>query len=93
MKLLLIGSIALFSNLVNAGPTITPMSNERASVLVEKNEKTIKIINQCKDSKLNTRYNPCKYNVNDYRITKSSEVGCAYNTNRKNSNTNGKLCN
>ncbi|QHB33968.1 hypothetical protein F0T03_18600 [Yersinia canariae] len=93
MKLLIIGSIVLFLNLAHAGPTIIPMDNGRASVLVGENEKMTKNINLCEDNRLKTRYKPCKYNVNDYRITKNSEVGCAYKTNRKNSSTNGELCN
>ncbi|HEN3615171.1 TPA: hypothetical protein U5E43_003992 [Yersinia enterocolitica] len=93
MKLLIIGSLILLSNLAHAGPTISPMDNDRASTLVENNKAIIKANNGCKNNKSKNQYKSCKYNINDYRTVKSSKVGCANNTNRKNSSANGDLCN
>ncbi|MFL4556657.1 hypothetical protein ACH19I_08700 [Yersinia kristensenii] len=93
MKLLIISGILLFSNYIYAGQTITPIDNHRASVLVEKNKPIIKTANKCKDNKFKIQYKSCKYNINDYRTHKNNKVGCALNTNRKNSKTNGDICN
>ncbi|WP_145539533.1 hypothetical protein [Yersinia kristensenii] len=93
MKLLIISGILLFSNYIHAKQIILPMDNDRVSVLVEKNKPIIKNANRCKDDILKIQYKSCKYNINDYRTDKNNKVGCALNTNRKNSQTNGDICN
>lgn len=51
MKLLIIGSLILLSNLAHAGPTISPMDNDRASTLMENNKAITKANNGCKNNK------------------------------------------
>lgn len=93
MKLLIISGLLLFSNYIYAGRTITPMDNDRASVLVVKNKPIIENANKCKDNRFKIQYKSCNYNINDYRTDKNKKMGCASDINRKNSRDNGDICN
>ncbi|HGF6568710.1 TPA: hypothetical protein ACF2ZB_004600, partial [Yersinia enterocolitica] len=85
--------LLLFSNYIYAGRTITPMDNDRTSVLVVKNKPIIENANKCKDNRFKIQYKSCNYNINDYRTDKNKKMGCASDINRKNSRDNGDICN
>lgn len=94
MKLfLIIGSIIFFSNMAKATPIITPTKNERSFALVENDKLIMGTARKNSNSSSIPWPNACKYNFNDYRMLKNSEVGCAVNNNIEISISNGDICN
>ncbi len=93
MKLLIITSLILSPHLALAASTIKPTENDRASTLIKHNDLKLSAINRDSTNRDKTQYNHCKYNLNDYRHLKNSEMGCAVSNNRKNSSYNGDICN
>ncbi|CNK45001.1 Uncharacterised protein [Yersinia mollaretii] len=93
MKLLIVTSLILFSHLALAASTIKPTENDRASTLIKYNDLILSAISKDSTNIDKTQYNHCKYNLNDYRHLKNSEMGCAVNNNIKTSSCNGDICN
>lgn len=93
MKRLIIASLILSSHFALATHTIKPTENDRASSLMKENVLTLSKNNIYSTNRSRTQYNHCKYNLNDYRHLKNSEIECAVNNNIKISSCNGDICN
>lgn len=93
MKLLIIGSIIVFSSTTHAALTIQPTDNERSYILVNNSHSKINTLLNHKNSICDIKQKVCNYSVNDYRHFKDSEMGCAVNNNRKKSIKDGGICN
>lgn len=83
MKLWIVGSIIFLSSIAHASFIIEPNENDQACSLAKRD-----LLATDKNQSLSTpvlqRDNErrCKYQRNDYRISRDSEVGCALNKNR-----------
>ncbi|MFW5394089.1 hypothetical protein V1951_22795 [Yersinia sp. 2544 StPb PI] len=83
MKLWIVSSVIFFSSVVHASFIIEPNENDQACSLAERD-----LLATDKNQSLSTpvlqRDNErrCKYQRNDYRMSRDSEVGCAVNKNR-----------
>lgn len=93
MKLLLISSTLLLSNISHATTIIKPIESDRSFVLVKKDKLTVNSNSKDVYYLNKTEYSHCKYNLNDYRALKNKAIGCAVNNNRKRSCDNGDICN
>ncbi|AKP33142.1 hypothetical protein [Yersinia aleksiciae] len=93
MKLLIFSSIFLSSSLSLASSIIKPVESDRVFTFENKNHLIMRVNNRQADGIIKTEYNPCRYNINDYRLLKNGAVGCAVNNNRKKSIANGDVCN
>lgn len=93
MRLLIIGTIILFSNVGHAGLTIKPIDSDRSFCLMRDNQSKKNIITTAKNDSVNIKDRVCNYSINDYRHDKNHEVGCAVNINRKKSSISGDICN
>lgn len=83
MKLWIVSSVIFFSSVVHASFIIEPNENDQACSLAKRD-----LLATDKNQSLSTpvllRDNErrCKYQRNDYRMSRDSEVGCAVNKNR-----------
>ncbi|MEQ9723683.1 hypothetical protein ABQG65_21310 [Yersinia alsatica] len=93
MKLLIIGSMIIFSSTTHAAPTIQPSDNERSYALVNNFHSRINTFLDYKNKNYDVKQKICNYSINDYRHLKDSEIGCAVNNNRKKSSKDGGICN
>ncbi|AIN17643.1 hypothetical protein CH54_3149 [Yersinia rochesterensis] len=93
MRLLIIGTIILFTKVGYAELTIKPIDSDRSFCLMRDNQSKINIIITSKNDSVNIKNRACNYSINDYRRVKNHEVGCAVNINRKKSSISGDICN
>ncbi|CNH02792.1 Uncharacterised protein [Yersinia thracica] len=93
MRLIIIGTIILFTNLGHAALTIEPSDSDRSLCLMRDNHLPKNIINRSKNDIINIKNKICNYSINDYRRVRNHEVGCAININRKKSSIKGEICN
>ncbi|CNH46115.1 hypothetical protein [Yersinia pekkanenii] len=98
MKLLILGGIIFYPCLSYTVLTIEPDKNDRAFSLTKIEIPAKKVSSECKSDSAKERH--CRYQLNDYRTKKDSEIGCATNKNEIHSKYNnlsndfiGDVCN
>lgn len=82
MKLWIVGSVIFLSSIARASFIIEPNENDQACSLAKRDLLTVDKKNPFPQPSLQrNNERRCKYQLNDYRLYRDSEVGCAVNKN------------
>ncbi|MDA5495929.1 hypothetical protein PGS50_22160 [Yersinia intermedia] len=83
MKLWIVSSAIFLSSIAHASFIIEPNENDHACSLAKRDSLTVDKKNPLtKSASQRNNERRCKYQLNDYRTYRDSEVGCAVNKNR-----------
>lgn len=83
----------LFTHISQAALTIKPIDDDHSFFLIRCNQEKIITNHGSKKDSICIKNKICNYNINDFLYIQNRETGCAVNTNRKKSTTNGDICN